>query len=112
MAAEVIAFKKAFDAEYFIAAYVKRTHGIQYDLFMYIDALQLFEETTKKKQTNDRHLVIDILVVRNSYKRHEISGVRYSRVCDNPADGSTKLKHNGVLNEIFRVVVTLRVAER
>lgn len=59
--AEVFAFVDAFDAAFLIAADLKQTHGVDLQLFMYTDWLQLFDASSKERRTDEWRLMIDIL---------------------------------------------------
>lgn len=102
MAAEVAGFIAAFDASYLLAESLHIMYGKRYELYMYTASSQLVDALTKGKQTDRKRLTVDILAVRQSYKGYEITGVGQIRRSDKTTDGSTKQKHNGVIDEVYQ----------
>lgn len=51
------------------------------------------------------------LTAYQSCKRYEIFGVEYIPGVDNPADGLTKVKRNGVFNKVCHTASMKRTAE-
>ena len=61
------------------------------------DSRSLYECLVKLGTTTEKRLMIDIMLLRESYKRHEISEIRWIDGKDNPADVLTKQNPNAAL---------------
>lgn len=111
LAAKVFAFIDAFHTAFLIATDLKQTHGEDFDPFMFTDSLQLFDALTEGRRTDERMLMNDILAAHQSYKRYEVAEAGYICGVDNPADGLTNVKSNGIMNEVFEagVIVGQRI---
>lgn len=74
-------------------------------------SIRLFDSLTRRKRTDERRLMIDILAAGHWYKRHEITGA--GNICEshNPADGLTELKYIVVLDEVFCKEHIVRMAK-
>lgn len=105
VAADMYAFLKAFHVAFLSVEDAIKIHGRELDLYMYTDFLQLFDALTIGKKTEEKRLMMYILAARQSYQMFEIAGVAHIKEeTHNPADGLAKLKHNGVLDDIFKNV--------
>lgn len=109
---ETYAFVEAFDVTYLTIKDLSMTHEVAFKLYMYTDSLQLFNALTRGKRAERRRLMIDILAVRQIYKRLEIAGVGQIWGNNNPADGLTKLKHNKVLEKASQSRRMVRQAKK
>ena len=65
------------------------------------DSYSLYECLVKLGTTNEKRLMIDIMALRQSYERREISEIRWINGKDNPADAKTKAKPNYALREFI-----------
>jgi hypothetical protein len=72
------------------------------------DSYSLYEYLVKLGTTKEKRLIIDIIALRQSYKRREIIEIRWINGNDNPADAITKADPNKAL-EKFVDTNTLRV---
>src|SRR5436190_23880544 len=54
------------------------------------DSLSLYECMVKLGTTKEKRLMIDIMAIRQSYERRELSEIRWINGNDNPADAMTK----------------------
>jgi hypothetical protein len=52
--------------------------------------------------TQEKRLIIDILALRQLYKRRKIAEIRWIHNRDNPADALTKVTANGSLKQLIR----------
>ena len=72
------------------------------------DSYSLYECLVKLGTTKEKRLMIDIMALRQSYKRRELFEIRWINGQDNPADAMTKANPNKAL-ETFVDTNTLRV---
>ena len=54
------------------------------------DSFSLYECMVKLGTTKEKRLMIDIMAIRQSYERRELSEIRWINGNDNPADAMTK----------------------
>ena len=65
------------------------------------NSYSLYECLVKLGTTSEKRLMIDIMALRQSYERREISEIRWINGKDNPADAMTKAKPNHALQEFI-----------
>jgi hypothetical protein len=61
------------------------------------DLYSLYECLVKLGTTKEKRLMIDIMAIRQSYKRRELFEIRWINGLDNPADAMTKATLNKAL---------------
>jgi len=61
------------------------------------DSYSLYECLVKLGTTKEKRLMIDIIALRQSYERRELTEVRWINRQDNPADIMTKATLNKIL---------------
>jgi hypothetical protein len=64
------------------------------------DSLSLYECMIKLGTTREKRLMIDIMAIRQSYERRELSEVRWINGDSNPADAMTKANPNKALERL------------
>ena len=64
---------------------------------VYTDSYSLYECLVKLRTTKEKRLMIDIIALRQSYERRELTEVRWINRQDNPADAMTKATPNKIL---------------
>jgi hypothetical protein len=64
------------------------------------DSLSLYECMIKLGTTREKRLMIDIMAIRQSYERQELSEVRWIDGDSNPADAMTKANLNKALERL------------
>ena len=64
---------------------------------VYTDSYSLYECLVKLGTTKEKRLMIDIMALRQSYERRELTEVRWINGQDNPADIMTKATLNKIL---------------
>ena len=103
LASELYALSLGFD----IAATVKSTldqiiaspdQGIL--LTMCVDSKSLYDCLVKLGTTREKELMVDILSLRQSYERREITEILWIKGDKNPADAMTKEKACGALQKL------------
>jgi hypothetical protein len=65
------------------------------------DSLSLYECIVKLGTTKEKRLMIDIMAIRQSYERRELTEIRWIDGTRNPADAMTKTTPNGALQELI-----------
>jgi hypothetical protein len=65
------------------------------------DSYSLYECLVKLGTTKEKRLMIDIMALRQSYERREITEVRWINGKDNPADAMTKSAPNKALEKLI-----------
>jgi hypothetical protein len=68
-------------------------------IVFYIDSKSLYKYIIKLKITKEKHLIIDIIAIKQAYKKKELFEIRYINRQDNPADTITKLLPNKALEK-------------
>ena len=61
------------------------------------DSYSLYECLVKLRTIKEKRLMIDIITLRQSYERRELTEVRWINRQDNPADAMTKATPNKML---------------
>ena len=64
------------------------------------DSYSLYNCIVKLSTTKEKRLIIDIIAIRESYKRREIEEIRWIKGDSNPADTITKSKPNRALSKL------------
>jgi hypothetical protein len=65
------------------------------------DSYSLYKCLVKLSTTEEKRLMIDIMALRQSYKRREITEIRWIDGKDNPADAMTKSTPNKTLEKFI-----------
>ena len=65
------------------------------------DSYSLYECLVKLGTTKEKRLMIDIMALRQSYERREITEIRWIDGKDNPADAMTKSNPNKALERFI-----------
>ena len=68
---------------------------------VYTHSLSLYECIVKLGTTKEKRLMIDILSIRQSYERRELTEMRCIDGARNPADAMTKANPNKALQELI-----------
>ena len=66
-------------------------------IIIYTDSYSLYKCFVKLGTTKEKCLLIDIMALRQSYKRRELFEIRWINGRDNPADKMTKSNYNKAL---------------
>jgi hypothetical protein len=65
------------------------------------DSLSLYECLVKLGTTKEKRLMIDIMVLRETYERGELKDIRWIDGRDNPADAMTKTTANASMEQLI-----------
>jgi len=66
-------------------------------IIIYIDSYSLYECLVKLRTIKEKRLMINIIALRQSYEKRELTEVRWINKQDNPADIMTKATLNKIL---------------
>jgi hypothetical protein len=72
------------------------------------DSFSLYKCLVKLGTTKEKRLIIDIMAIRQSYKRRKLFEIRWINKLDNPADAITKATPNKALKN-FVITNKIRV---
>jgi hypothetical protein len=86
-----------FDIRASIKSMVNKALGINLPLVLYIDSKSLYDCLIKLGTTQEKRLIINIICLRQAYKRREIAEVKWIKGDSNPADSMTKNKPSSAL---------------
>ncbi len=106
LASELYGMTTGYDAGIAISTTLTRITNVlqiaRIPTILCTDSKSLYECLVKLGSTTEKRLMIDILVLGESYEKKEISEIRWIEGRDNPADAFTK----GYPNEALRTVVS------
>jgi hypothetical protein len=92
LASELYAMVHGFDIGASIKSTIEAVLHIQLPLVMCTDSKSLFECLVKLGTTAEKRLMVDIMCLRQSYERREITEIKWINGNENPADAMTKSK--------------------
>lgn len=81
-----------FNISILIKSILNRVLWTEIPLVLYIDSKSLYDCLVKLGTTQEKRLMIDVLCLRQSYERREITEVKWIQGKTNPADALTKGK--------------------
>jgi hypothetical protein len=81
-------------------------------LFFYTNLKYLYKYIIKLGITKEKHLIIDIIAIRQAYKKKELFEICYINKQNNPIDIITKLLFNKILKKFINTnKLTIRMQE-
>jgi hypothetical protein len=103
LASEICRTIDSLDLAYIIAAILKiiidQQNLPEIPIVFYIDSKFLYEYIMKLKITKEKHLIINIIAIRQTYEKKELFEICYINRQDNPIDIITKLLFNKTLEK-------------
>jgi hypothetical protein len=90
LALELYAIVVGFDIATALQSTIKGIIQAKILLILYTDSYSLYDCIIRLSTTAEKRLIIDIMGLRQSYKRREINKVRWINSNYNPADAITK----------------------
>jgi hypothetical protein len=90
-----------FDMGAAVKSIVDRALEIDLPLVVCTDSKSLYECLVKLGTTQEKRLMIDVMCLRQAYKRREIAEVKWIKGESNPADSITKLKPTNALKRLI-----------
>ncbi|EED12044.1 hypothetical protein TSTA_001160 [Talaromyces stipitatus ATCC 10500] len=105
LASEMYGMANGFDAAIAIKSTLTQLlHLLEpLPLVLCTDSKSLYECLVKLGTTREKHLMIDLMCLRQSYERQEITEVRWINGNSNPADAMTKSKPCRALQELIDI---------
>lgn len=104
LASEIYGLVSGFDISFALAhtlqIIMKKLGKPPIPLIVCTDSYSLYECLVKLGSTNEKRLMIDLMGLRQSYERREISEIRWIHGEDNPADAMTKAVPNKALEKL------------
>ncbi|EDU44293.1 hypothetical protein PTRG_11243 [Pyrenophora tritici-repentis Pt-1C-BFP] len=105
LASEIYGMVNGFDIGIAIATTLRivteRLRIPEVPLVVCTDSYSLYECLVKLGTTKEKRLMIDIMALRQSYERREITEIRWINGDDNPADAFTKASPNRALERFI-----------
>jgi hypothetical protein len=90
-----------FDVATVLKTTIERILDIQLPLVLCTDSKSLYDCLVKLGTTQEKRLMVDIMCLRQSYERREITEVRWVDGNSNPADSMTKSKASTALAQLI-----------
>ncbi|KAM4054410.1 polyprotein [Hirsutella rhossiliensis] len=103
LASEIYGMVNGFDIGISLATTIRKITdrlNLPLSLIVCTDSFSLYECLVKLGTTKEKRLMIDIMALRQSYERREITEIRWINGADNPADAMTKASPNRALERL------------
>ena len=101
LASELYGMTNGFDIGASLKATIDKILQIDVPLVLCTDSKSLYECLVKLGTTQEKRLMIDVLCLRQSYERREITEVKWIDGNSNPADTMTKSKASTALSKLI-----------
>ena len=101
LAAELYAMAHGFDLGAVIKATISNLLQDNIPLILCTDSKSLYDCLVRLGTTQEKRLMIDVMSLRQSYERREITEVKWIHRCNNPADSMTKVKASTALKSVI-----------
>ena len=90
-----------FDIGAVIKATLSKLLGTDIPLILCTDSKSLYDCLVKLGTTQEKRLLIDVMSLRQSYERREVTEVKWIHGHNNPADSMTKRKASSALKTVI-----------
>jgi hypothetical protein len=90
LTAELYAMTHEFDSGSIIKSIIERTLHISLSMILLTDSRSLYDCLVKLDTTSEKRLMIDLMCLRQSYERREITEIRWIDGNSNPVDAMTE----------------------
>jgi hypothetical protein len=101
LAAEVIACVTVYDIANSLEEVLQKILARRVDMYLFADYYSLFSTTTKYQSLCEKRLLIDIAVLRQAHRHHEVDNVGFTRSSHNLADCLSKDVQNSALLDML-----------
>ncbi|KIM99826.1 hypothetical protein OIDMADRAFT_66146, partial [Oidiodendron maius Zn] len=101
LASELYAMAHGLDIAPAIKSTIEATLQIRFPLILCADSKSLYDCLVKLGTTQEKRLMVDLMCLRQSYERREITEVRWIDGNNNPADAMTKSKPCPALRDLI-----------
>jgi hypothetical protein len=102
LAAEVIACVTVFDVAFSLREVLQQALKQRLPLYLFTDSYSLFSTVTKYQSVREKRLLIDLAVIRQSYRRFEVDNIGFIRSEHNIADALIKNTKDTNLEQLLR----------
>ncbi len=112
LATKLYAMINDFDVEAIIKSIIERMLHISLSLILLTDSKFLYDCLVKLNTIAEKKLMIDLMCLRQSYKRRKIAEIRWINEDNNLADAITKSKFcNALIKLIDTNIIELKITE-
>ncbi len=112
LAAELYAMTNEFDSDSIIKSIVERILNISLLMILLTDSRSLYDCLVKLSITSEKRLMIDLMCLRQSYKRKKITKIRWIDDSNNLVDVMTKINSCQTLDKLIDTnVIDLKISE-
>jgi hypothetical protein len=112
LAAELYAMINDFDVEAIIKSIIERMLHITLSLILLTDSKSLYDCLVKLDTVAKKRLIIDLMYLKQSYERREITEIRWIDEDSNLADSMTKSKFCNVLIKLIDTnIIELKITK-
>ena len=101
LASELYAIVYSFNIRIALKSTIERIMGKPILLVLCTDSKSLYDCLTKLGTTQEKRLMVDLMCLRQSYERRQITEIKWIDGNTNPADSMTKSKACGALKELI-----------
>jgi hypothetical protein len=99
---EIFALPDGFDCGYVLKVWLERLFNKPLEIHILTDSRTTYHTVTTLGITPERRLMVDLHLLREAYENRKITRISWITGQSNPADGLTKVKHNGRLEGLLR----------
>ncbi len=109
LAAKLYAMTNEFDADSIIKLIIERILNIFLSMILLTDSRSLYDCLVKLGITSEKRLIIDLMCLRQSYKRREITKIRWIDEDTNSVDAMTKINSCQTFTKLIHTnIINLR----
>ena len=101
LAAELYGVAHGFDIGAVIKATLTKLLQRDVPLILCTDSKSLYNCLVKLGTTREKRLMIDVISLRQTYERREVTEIKWTHGCNNPADSMTKSKASTALKTVI-----------
>ena len=101
LAAELYAMSAGFDMASCLKSTIEAILKLKLPMEICTDSKSIYDCLVKLGTTQEKRLMVDLMCLRQSYERREITNIQWIDGNSNPADAMTKSKPNSALKELI-----------
>lgn len=101
LAAELYAMSAGFDMASCLKSTIEAVLKLKLPMEICTDSKSIYDCLVKLGTTQEKRLMVDLMCLRQSYERREITDIQWIDGNSNPADAMTKSKPNAALKELI-----------
>jgi hypothetical protein len=112
LAAKLYAMTNAFDADSVIKSIIQRKFNIFLSMILLTDSRSLYDSLVKLEITSEKRFMIDLMCLRQSYERREITKIRWIDEDTNSLDAMIKINSCQTLTKLIDTnIINLKTSE-